>query len=172
MQRMQNNRILTNNTDTNMSKKTYYDYSQIHDICDTLGNRLSYKKFDSVVGVSRGGLIPATIIAEKMNVRELRTVGVRSYALNGIGKRSTSVLYQSCSPYLSGDVLLIDDIADTGETFNFLLDHFSKNKNIKSITTCSLFVRRSSNYIPDYYHTDIVGNDWIVFPWEPAPPSN
>ena len=169
---MQNNRILTNNTDTNMSKKTYYDYSQIHGICDTLGNRISYKKFDSVVGVSRGGLIPATIIAEKMNVRELRTVGVRSYALNGIGKRSTSVLYQSCSPYLSGDVLLIDDIADTGETFNFLLDHFGKNKNINSITTCSLFVRRSSNYIPDYYHTDIVGNDWIVFPWEPAPPSN
>ena len=155
-----------------MSNRKYYDYTQIQGFCETLASRLKGSNFDSVVGVSRGGLIPATIIAECMNVRELRTVGVRSYALNGIGKRSTSVLFQSCSPYLSGDVLLIDDIADTGETFNFLLDHFSKNKNINNITTCSLFVRRSSSYVPDYYHTDIVGNDWIVFPWEPAPPSN
>ena len=77
-----------------------------------------------------------------MNVRELRTVGVRSYQLNGLGtgKRNTEVLYQSCSPYLYGDVLLIDDIADTGETFNFLLDHFKRNKNINKITTCSVFV--------------------------------
>ena len=88
---------------------------------------------------------------------------MRSYQLNGIGmgKRNTEVLYQSCSPYLHGDVLLIDDIADTGETFNFLLDHFKRNKNINKITTCSVFVRRSSNYVPDYYAKDIVGNEWI-----------
>lgn len=157
---------------TNMNKKTHYNYPQIHGFCETLASRLKSEQFDSVVGVSRGGLIPATIIAEHLNVRELRTVGVRSYQLNGIGKRRDSILYQSCSPYLVGKVLIIDDISDTGETFKFLLDHFSRNKNITSITTCSLFVRRSSNYIPDYYHTDIVGNDWIVFPWEPAPPSN
>ena len=172
MQRMGNNRVLTSKIRTNMNKKINYDYQQIHGFCCTLANRLSYKKFDSVVGVSRGGLIPATIIAEKMNVRELRTIGVRSYQLNGIGKRKDSVLYQSCSPYLVGDVLLIDDISDTGETFKFLIDHFGRNKNIISLTTCSLFVRRSSNYIPDYYHQDIIGNDWIVFPWEPAPPSS
>ena len=151
-----------------MSNKKYYDYAEIHHFCEDLAIKLKGKKFDSVVGVSRGGLIPATIMAEHMNVRELRTVGVRSYQLNGIGmgKRDTEVLYQSCSPYLYGDVLLIDDIADTGETFNFLLDHFKRNKNINKITTCSVFVRRSSNYVPDYYAKDIVGNEWIVFPWE------
>ena len=155
-----------------MSNKKYYDYVEIHNFCEDLAIKLKGKKFDSVVGVSRGGLIPATIMAEYMNVRELRTVGVRSYQLNGIGmgKRDTEVLYQSCSPYLYGDVLLIDDIADTGETFHFLLDHFKRNKNINKIITCSVFVRRSSNYVPDYYAKDIVGNEWIVFPWEPRTP--
>ena len=62
------------------------------------------QQFDSVVGVSRGGLIPATIIAEHMNIRELRTIGVRSYQLNGLSKRKDSILYQSCSPYLVGRV--------------------------------------------------------------------
>ena len=150
-----------------MSNKKYYDYSQVHGFCETLATRLKSTNFDSVVGVSRGGLIPATIIAEHMNIRELRTVGVRSYQLNGMTKRSKSVLYQSCSPYLTGRVLLIDDISDTGETFKFLLDHFSKNKQITKLITCSLFVRRSSGFIPDYYHTDIIGNEWVVFPWEP-----
>jgi hypoxanthine phosphoribosyltransferase len=154
-----------------MNNKKYYDYSQIHGFCETLASRLRGTNFDSVVGVSRGGLIPATIIAESMNVRQLRTVGVRSYQLNGIGKRSKSILYQSCSPYLTGNVLVIDDISDTGETFKFLLDHFSKNQQINKIITCSLFVRRSTSFIPDYYHTDIIGNEWIVFPWETDPTS-
>ena len=153
-----------------MSNKKYYDYTEIHHFCEDLAIKLKGKKFDSVVGVSRGGLIPATIMAEHMNVRELRTVGVRSYQLNGIGKRTTEVLYQSCSPYLIGDVLLIDDIADTGETFNFLLNHFKRNKNINSITTCSLFVRRTSSHVPNYYYKDIIGKEWIVFPWEPRTP--
>ena len=152
-----------------MNNKKYYDYAEIHGFCETLAIRLKSEKFDSVVGVSRGGLIPATIIAEHLPVRELRTVGVRSYQLTGMGKTNNSVLYQSCSPYLSGRVLLIDDIADTGETFDFLLEHFRRNTSITKIITCSLFVRRSSNYIPDYYHTDIVGNEWIVFPWDPDP---
>ena len=52
-----------------MSNKTYYDYSQVHGFCETLASRLKNKQFDSVVGVSRGGLIPATIIAEHLNVR-------------------------------------------------------------------------------------------------------
>ena len=105
-----------------MSNRKYYDYTQIHDFCEDLAIKLKGKKFDSVVGVSRGGLIPATIM-EYMNVRELRTVGVRSYQLNGLGtgKRNTEVLYQSCSPYLYGDVLLIDDIADTVKHLTFFL---------------------------------------------------
>lgn len=154
-----------------MSNKKYYDYAEIHGFCETLATRLKGENFDSVVGVSRGGLIPATIIAEKMKVRQLRTVGVRSYQLSGITKRSKSVLYQSCSPYLTGDILVIDDISDTGETFKFLLDHFRKNKQINKIITCSLFVRRSTSFIPDYYHTDIIGNEWVVFPWETDPTS-
>tara|TARA_A100001037_G_scaffold244817_1_gene225864 strand:+ start:49168 stop:49632 length:465 start_codon:yes stop_codon:yes gene_type:complete len=154
-----------------MNNKTYYDYSQIHGFCENLAIRLKGEKFDSVVGVSRGGLIPATIMAEKMQVRQLRTVGVRSYQLSGLGKRTKSVLYQSCAPYLVGDILVIDDISDTGETFKFLMNHFGKNKQINKIITCSLFVRRSTSFVPDYYHTDIVGNEWIVFPWESDPTS-
>ena len=77
-------------------------------------------KYDSVVGVSRR-VDPATIMRYECTC-ELRTVGVRSYQLNGLGiKKKYQVLYQSCSPYLYGDVLLIDDISDTEETFHFLI---------------------------------------------------
>ena len=101
-----------------MNNRKYYDYTQVQGFCETLASRLKNGNFDSVVGVSRGGLIPATIIAECMNVRELRTMGVRSYQLNGIGKRKDSVLYQSCSPYLVGNVLLIDDMSESLNTLS------------------------------------------------------
>jgi len=146
-----------------------YEWDEIHGYCQSLGRRLKSEKFDSVVGVSRGGLIPATIIAEEMNVRELRTVGVRSYRLRWGKKESSPILYQTCSPYLMGKVLVVDDIADTGETFEYLMEHFGKNQAIEKIVTCSVFVRRSSSFVPNYFHKDIVGKDWVVFPWEKTP---
>lgn len=149
--------------------KVNYNWDDIQEYCKILGNRMKPRKFDSVVGVSRGGLIPATIIAEEMNVRELRTVGVRSYRLRYGQKETRPILYQTCSPYLMGTVLVVDDIADTGETFEYLMDHFRRNKAITEIVTCSVFVRRSSSFVPNYYHTDLVGKDWVVFPWEKTP---
>jgi hypoxanthine phosphoribosyltransferase len=65
--------------------------------------------------------------------------------------------------------LVVDDIADTGETFEYLMEHFAKNKAITEIVTCSVFVRRSSSFVPNYFHTDLVGKDWVVFPWEKTP---
>ena len=72
-----------------MNNKKYYDYSQIHGFCETLATRLKGTKFDSVVGVSRGGLIPATIIAEHMNVDRTAqviavVVGRSGLAIGGI----------------------------------------------------------------------------------------
>jgi hypoxanthine phosphoribosyltransferase len=148
---------------------TKYTWDELNAFCLILASRLGSEKFDSVVGVSRGGLIPATIIAEQMGVRELRTTGVRSYQLRRGSKETRPVLYQSCTPYLHGRVLLVDDIADTGETFEYLMKHFNKNKAITEVITCSVFVRRTSSFIPNYYHTDIVGKDWVVFPWEKTP---
>jgi hypoxanthine phosphoribosyltransferase len=148
---------------------TKYTWDEINAFCLILASRLTSEKFDSVVGVSRGGLIPATIIAEQMGVRELRTTGVRSYQLRRGSKETRPVLYQSCTPYLHGRVLLVDDIADTGETFEYLMKHFNKNKAITEVITCSVFVRRTSSFIPNYYHTDIVGKDWVIFPWEKTP---
>ena len=58
---------------------------------------------------------------------------------------------------------------DTGETFEYLMEHFGKNQAIEKIVTCSVFVRRSSSFVPNYFHKDIVGKDWVVFPWEKTP---
>lgn len=150
-------------------KRIRCEWGEVTVACKMLAGRLQADEYDSIVGISRGGLIPATIIAETLNVRELRTVGVRSYGLRNNVKLGKPILYQMCTPYLRGRVLLVDDISDTGDTFEFILSHFRKNQAIANVTTCSLYVRKGTTHVPNYYHTEIVGKDWVVFPWEIEP---
>lgn len=57
-------------------------------------------------------------------------------------------------------VLLVDDIADTGETLNMCCpwDSF--------ITTATLFFKNRSEFTPDFYLQEVPVFQWIVFPWE------
>ena len=125
-----------------------------------------------IVGVSRGGLIPATILAHQLNIPRVYTVGMSSYGNEtSSSKKKSPIIYQNCFEQNASDItpddriLLVDDICDTGDSFNVILD-FASNRNIRNIITASLYVRSTSNYIPIYYSSMIDDDRWIVFPYE------
>ncbi len=60
-------------------------------------------------------------------------------------------------------VLLFDDVADTGQSFKFTQKHLLKSQ-VRSITTASLFYKPHSVFKPDYY--GFTTSAWIIFPYE------
>jgi len=96
-----------------------------------------------ICGVSRGGLIPGVMLSHHLNV-PFEPITPDTVLLD------------------SKDVLIVDDIYDSGATIKQL-----KRLNPSARTAVVLFSDLHDDvYAVDYYGDDYSGEQWIVFPWE------
>lgn len=121
------------------------------------------KKFDRIVTLAKGGWPMARSLVDFLSVSQVASLGIKFYS--GINQRfAQPKIYQDFPVSLKGEqVLLFDDVADTGESFKFTKSHLLKN-GVKSITTAALFYKPHSIFKPDYYGFKTVA--WIIFPYE------
>jgi len=116
---------------------------------------------DVVVGIARGGLIPAMVIADRLRT-PLDIINIKSYRALGVKGvlKVYDVMYEDVA---DKKVLIVDDVADTGETFLFVSEHMMK-KGAKSVMLASIFLKPWSRVKPNYFVEET--DEWIVFPWE------
>jgi len=113
----------------------------------------------TVVGVSRGGLVPAVLISQILNLRQVHSLGIQSYKNE---TQSDVELYQVPNFSNMKKIILIDDLADTGNSFNITL----KMLEGKEVITAALFKKDKSSYEPICYAKNISSDYWLDFPWE------
>lgn len=141
--------------------KEYLSWNDIDQSIEGILKELPIKKFDTILGLARGGMIPATILAYKTECHNLQQLGVRT--------RDVDNIQYYGSPQLVGNVLIVDDINDSGLTFSsvkeYIQYHFDHDE-IKTITYASLVRRTSTTFNEDI--TGLVANNdsWYVFPWD------
>jgi hypoxanthine phosphoribosyltransferase len=129
-------------------------------------NRIGNKKYDYVVGIANGGLIPATLIAKKLKLKTM-SVGLESYD----GKDFKNVtLWSEINKRIyilqqHGLCLLVDDISDSGKSFNYIKNAYFKNEEILC-DTASLVVKPKTSFMPDYFAMNVHTDTWVKFPWE------
>lgn len=125
------------------------------------------EKFDLVVGISRGGLIPAVLMSQSWNI-PLDIVVTSSYNKENqqtqlkIGKPS-----YLCFPDINKDskILIVDDLVDSGKTMEAVVNLY-KEKEFKNIKTSVLIYKRGSKFDPDYFAAGADENVWTEFPYE------
>lgn len=122
------------------------------------------KKIDVVVGIGRGGLIPATIIANALKVR-VYNYGVESYK----DKKRSKVEYYQLPSFVdlsSHKILLVDDLSDSGHSLTYcksMLDCFT----VKSkVYTATCYIKTGTKFVPDFYFEEVPKKLWLQFPWE------
>lgn len=120
-----------------------------------LVDRLTYDnldiEIDYIVGISRGGLVPAVYLSHLLGDIPMVCINPKQVVLD-IPEYST--------------ILLVDEISDTGNVFNSVLSEINPVIKVK---TLSLHCRYSSKYIPDYYDVLIPNDNWIDYPWNLNP---
>jgi len=140
-----------------MTKKAYYTWEQVEGMTQDILRQIRDEKFDAVVGLTRGGLTPAVLVSQYLDIpMHTLKVSLRDHQ----EKESLKVLDK-----LSGQrVLVIDDINDTGATINYIKEHW-----IGNLTYAVLINNEASDADVDYSSINInkMEDDvWIVFPWE------
>lgn len=119
-------------------------------------------KVDCIIGISRGGLIPSRIFADIFDIHDIFIITARYY--KGINERLEKPIIKinaDMNNLKNKNILVIDDIVDTGTTMTLLAEMINKHNNIKTLT---LYKKPISSFEPDYYAS--ISDKWIVFPWE------
>lgn len=152
--------------------KKRYNWNYIERACEEIACDVAELGIVRVIGLSRGGLIPATIIANKLCVREVLSIGVASYELgyDGIETAGKIHTYQrlpvNCPVMNKGEsMLIVDDISDKGNTFKHVLDSVTAQYRT-NFYTASIFMKPDTCFKPDYHYKSVPNDQWVIFPWE------
>ncbi len=154
-----------------MSRYSYLTtptYADIQIACQRIVTKIQLDDcpVDCVMGLVRGGLIPATIISHMLNV-PMVTAAYSSFKGEGEKRYHENLL--PVLPFYFGNILIIDDICDSGNTLAEVSWHY---RNEATITAALYYKERFSvpprmNFKPDYYAFSIDEDaPYIKFPWE------
>ena len=155
-----------------MSNTYTYDKSfpvsweEIHRNSKALAWRLSdLKPYKGIIAVTRGGLVPAAIVARELDIRLIDTFCVLSYSQKNKG--DIKVLKESSVAKNGEGWLIIDDLVDTGETIKAI------RSSLPNAHYATVYAKPSGREQVDTFITEVSQDTWIYFPWDmemkPAP---
>ncbi len=118
---------------------------------------------DAIVAILTGGVIPAKLLSDLLDIDVIKYVDIKFY--RGVKKHQEKPVIKAiyAEDLENKKVLIIDDVADTGETLE-------AGQNVISmlgpelIKTATIYVKPWSRKFPDYYFKSI--DKWIIFPWD------
>jgi adenine/guanine phosphoribosyltransferase-like PRPP-binding protein len=114
-----------------------------------------------VVAVTRGGLVPAAIVARELELRLIDTICIATYEDRAQGE--PKVLKE-----VPGDGegwLIIDDLVDTGKTAKVVRDMLPKAH------FATVYAKPAGRPLVDSFITEVSQDTWILFPWDTEPQS-
>ena len=142
-------------------------WDQLHRDARALAWRLiDAGPFQGVVAITRGGLIPAAIIARELEIRLVETVSIITY---GSGDTDWTEIGQPQvikPPIAAGDgtgFLIIDDLVDTGATARIVRALLPKAH------FATVYAKPAGKPLVDTFITEVSQETWIMFPWDTEP---
>jgi uncharacterized protein len=117
---------------------------------------------DCLLGVSRGGLVLTRILSDLLDIRDVNIIKCEYYSKLGITNKKPRI-GQVQSDLAGKNILIVDDVADTGESL-VEIKKFLEPKKPKRMKVATIYIKPWSKVLPDYYVSKT--DAWIVFPWE------
>jgi len=120
---------------------------------------------DIIIGVARGGLVPARMVCDLLLKNDLLSITTQHWGIaSNLGKARLKFSLPQEADISEKRVLVVDDVADTGDSILIIMDYL-KEKNPLEIRTCVLHYKTCSTSIPDYYGEKLEEWNWIIYPW-------
>jgi xanthine phosphoribosyltransferase len=149
--------------DEKWQKSFPVSWDQFHRDARALAWRLSAAgPFRAVVAITRGGLVPAAIVARELGIRVIESVCVASYDYDKQGE--ISVLKAVSSDIIGTDkgagVLIVDDLVDTGATAKLVREMMPKAH------FATVYAKPQGRPLVDTFVTEVSQDTWIYLPWD------
>ena len=146
------------------TKKTFFTTGQMRNALIQIEDQMVHSNWmpSIILGINRGGCIPGVYLSHRIKKpHEVLDIRLRDHK----SKPNLAVLEKAFA--FQNKILIIDDINDTGDTFNYIIENFGKQED--RIKFAALIHNQPSKVKLDYQGYEINKDEhpaWIVFPWE------
>ncbi len=145
-------------TDSKYRKIYPISWEQLHRDSKALSWRLlSIENFKGIIAITRGGMVPAAIIARELDIHLVDTICISSYDWKD--KKGDADILKSFDGDGEG-YLLIDDLVDTGRTAQIVKEIVPKAH------FATVYAKPAGRPLVDTYITEVSQDTWILFPWD------
>ncbi len=142
-------------------------WEEITDWCLILRHKIieSYSP-DMIIGLSRGGLVPARMLSDYLWIKDLYAVKTEHWGITASKDGEARLQTPTNLPIRDRSVLVIDDITDTGGSMKLASD-FIKAQGPADLRTATMLHIDHSKFVPDFVASEISGKQWtwFIFPW-------
>ena len=146
--------------------KQHLTWTQIEDLAIRLADQLD-TSYDVMLVITRGGMVPACIISERLNLRNILVAAVLFYTEQERTLDKPIFLQFPADPLLTGKrVLIVDDVWDSGRTIMAVRERVRVAGGDPQTAVLHFKPGRSAfmDQRPDYYVDET--DAWIVYPWD------
>ncbi|GAN88370.1 xanthine phosphoribosyltransferase [Komagataeibacter intermedius] len=137
-------------------------WDQLHRDARQLASSLMARgPFKGIVAITRGGMIPAAIIARELDCRLIDTISVVTYDEEKMGE--SNVVKKADAAGDGDGFLIIDDLVDSGVTAQLV------RKMLPKAYFACLYAKPAGLPVTDMFVVEVPQDTWILFPWDTAP---
>jgi xanthine phosphoribosyltransferase len=141
-------------------------WEELHRHCKALAWRLldaaqARGGYTGIVAITRGGLVPAAIVARELNLRMIETISCSTY--NELERGSKVNILKTAEAALADQGegwLIVDDLVDTGVTAKAVRALLPKAH------FATIYAKPNGRPMVDTFITEVSQDTWILFPWD------
>ena len=146
---------------------TITNWEYIYGLCRDVSDQVKAVDFepDVVVALARGGWFAGRCICDFLGLDDLTSLKMEHYVGTAEKGGKPKVRYPMPEGSVAGkDVLVIDDIADTGGSIERAYEYVT-DRNAGEVRTATLQLLETSEFEPDFVGERLAEWTWIVYPW-------
>ncbi|MDY6960045.1 MAG: phosphoribosyltransferase, partial [Halobacteriota archaeon] len=142
------------------------DWERVYNLCKWISRGVKVEGFkpDTIVAIARGGWFTGLILSDLLSIKDLRSIKIEHWGYTGELTGEARITQEVVGELNGKNVLLVDDITDTGDSMRLAMKHLGE-LNAKSVRTAVLKHKTTSTFKPDYIGTEMDDWKWVVFPW-------
>ena len=137
-----------------------------------LSTKLAEKIIDSnynvdvIIAIARGGLVPARLLADILGIFDVLSIKVEHWVVTASHTPEAKIKYPFKLDLPGKNVLIVDDITDTGDSIDLSKKYVIENFNTTNVKTATLqYIKPVAKVTPDYYAEEITNWTWFMYPW-------
>lgn len=143
-----------------MTNKIYIKWDEFHQHTKALCQKIKASgEYNKIIAISRGGLIPAGIIAYELEIRNSQAINISSYDNNYERRSDDQIEFSGHIGDADEKTLIVDDLSDSGRTFRILREIFPSAKYV------AVYAKEAGAPVVDIFSQEMP-DEWIVFPWD------